>query len=124
MAAKQKKARKQPANRGTQLDVQILNDGLHLAMAWGDDWLSAIQGRLSKQYPALTSEQLDEYNTVCQEAMRFGHSMIYEVARKTLNETCAEGFDDYRRRVHSRYPWVNEGNLSSLFSQSVYYSLK
>ena len=124
MAAKQKQARKQPANRGEHLDVQILNDGLHLAMAWGGDWLAAIQGRLSSQYPALTTEQLDEYATVCQEAMRFGHSMIDAVARKTLDETCAEGFDDYRRRVHSRYPWVNEGNLSSLFSQSVYYSLK
>jgi hypothetical protein len=124
MAAKRKKARKQPANRGEQLDVQILNEGLHLAMEWGDDWLAAIQGRLSRHYPALTTEQLDEYNTVCQEAMRFGHSMISAVARKTLNETCAEGFDDYRRRVHERYPWVNEGNLSRLFSQSVYYSLK
>jgi len=124
MAAKQKKARKQPANHREHLDAQILNDGLHLAMAFGDDWLSPVQERLAKQYPALTTEQLDEYNTVCQEAMRFGHSTIYEVARKTLDKTCAEGVDDYRRRVHSIYPWVDEGNLSSLFSQSVYYSLK
>jgi len=100
---------------------QFLNDGLHLAMEWGEDWLKPIQERLSKAYPGLSKEQLDEYNTICQAAMKYGHDVTYKLAEvKGKNAS----FEEFESIMISRYPWVNSKNLSRLFSQGMYYSWK
>jgi hypothetical protein len=34
------------------MNDDILNAGLHLAMEWGEDWLTPIQERLGSSYPS------------------------------------------------------------------------
>lgn len=100
---------------------EILNTGLSLALAWGTDWLKPIQPRLAEQFPALTSDELDEVNTICQQAMRAGHQLVASLAKKDgLNVR----FSEWETEFTHHYPWVNHENLSRLFSQGMYYNLK
>jgi len=113
------KDKKTPAASATR--NASLNEGLHLAMEWGEDWLKPIQKRLSKSHPALSEDELNEINTVCQAAMRFGHSAVYELALKSGKDTKQEEFE---ATMLARYPWVSSNNLSHLFSQGMYYAWK
>jgi hypothetical protein len=99
----------------------LLNEGLHLAMEWGEDWLAPIQKRLAARHPALSKDELDEVNAICQDAMRFGHGVVYDLFSKSGMETMPE---DFEPAMIARYPWVNSKNLSRLFSQGMYYALK
>ena len=102
-------------------EEEILNDGLDLAMAFGKHWLQPIQTRLSKIYPALSEEELNEYNAKVQEAMKFGHSTVYSLAEKDGKDTKPEEFNDI---YIQKYPWVNSKNIKHLFSQGMYYAWK
>lgn len=99
----------------------LLNIGLALAMAWGKDWLTPIQPRLVEQFPALTPEELDEINAVCQQAMRAGHAMVATLAKKDGPNV---NFSKWETEFSLRYPWVSRENLGRLFSQGMYYNLK
>src|SRR5690349_17238886 len=100
---------------------RILNVGLRLAMEFGEHWLQPIQPRLSKRYPDLSTDELEEYNRICQGAMRLGHDYIYKFAEENRTEPSA---DDFKTAISSRYPWVNRANLSRLRSQGHYYAWK
>lgn len=99
----------------------LLNEGLHLAMEWGENWLKPIQERLASRYPALPKGELDEINATCQAAMRFGHDTVYDLALKLGKETKHEDFEPV---MVAKYPWVSSSNLSHLFSQGMYYAWK
>lgn len=96
---------------------RILNVGLRLAREFGEHWLQPIQGRLSKRYPDLSTDELEEYNRICQEAMR----LVYTFAEEKGSEPSA---DDFKAAISSRYPWINRANLSRLRSQGHYYARK
>lgn len=105
----------------TSLDRGILNIGLDLAMAWGEFWLQPIQGRLSATCPQLSPQQLDDYNTVCHDAMVYGQRLVYTLVERAGPDISTEG---WRRDVLARFPWVNEENLTRMFSQGMYYTMK
>ena len=84
-----------------RLRSQVLNDGLRLAMEWGEYFLRPIQERLSKLYPELSKEQLDEYETICRAAMEYGISQMYELAEKSDDSTDRE---EFRLIMVLRYP--------------------
>ncbi|MEL0169599.1 MAG: hypothetical protein VW877_15865 [Pseudomonadaceae bacterium] len=100
---------------------EILNAGLKMALEWGENWLKPIQGRLSKAYPDLKVEELNKYNSSCQAAMKFGCDTVYEMAERYGKETKQKEFEAI---FLQRYPWVNEKNLSHIFSQGMYYAWK
>ncbi|HEV2680757.1 MAG TPA: hypothetical protein VGV14_09685, partial [Rhodanobacter sp.] len=99
----------------------LLNEGLDLAMEWGKNWLKPIQDRLAFGHPELTREELDEVNAISQNAMKFGHGYVYDLALKAGKDTKKS---DLESAMQSRYPWVNARNLSHLFSQGMYYAWK
>lgn len=99
----------------------IWNDGLDMAMEWGEHLLKPIQPRLASRYPALTPAELDEINTLSQAAMKFGHDTVYRLASKSGSQTKLESFAAAMRR---RYPWVDAKNTSRLFNQGMYYAWK
>ena len=99
----------------------LLNDGLELAMNWGENWLAPIQERLHQQHRHLRPEELDELNNVCQDAMKFGHEIGYELVRERGREA---GPDEFASRVLARYSWVSAENAARLFKQSMYYAWK
>ncbi|MFZ5635975.1 MAG: hypothetical protein ACOY82_05245 [Pseudomonadota bacterium] len=111
--------------RGTETAADprsdLLNEGLHLAMAWGEDWLQPIQERLAQRHPELSRRELDEIDAICRTAMRFGHDAVYDLALKSGVDTKREDFDPI---VSTRYPWVNGRNLAQLFNQGMYYAWK
>lgn len=102
-------------------ESEILNVGLALAMEWGENWLCPIQTRLAAQFPALTAQELDEYNTRCREAMFFGFKLVLPfVKRDGLNVK----YREWEAAYLQAYPWANTANLGQLFSQAMYYSRK
>ena len=100
---------------------KILNAGLHLVMEWGENLLKPIQVRLGTHYPELSPADLDEINTICQSAMRFGHDYVYDLASISGKDTKSDSFE---RVMRERYPWIDRGNLTNLFSQGMYYAWK
>ncbi len=99
----------------------VLNDGLDLAMAFGTNWLMPIQARLAKKHPLLSESELDEYNKICQEAMKFGHQKSSKVFGVKDPKTRMSNFWE---QYNNKYPWVNEENVLRLYSQGMYYSMK
>jgi hypothetical protein len=100
---------------------ELLNEGLALAMDWGENWLAPIQERLHRAHPRLEPQALDAANATCQEAMRFGHETAYAMA---LEEGQNVRQDVFTARLLARYPWVSAENAARLFGQSTYYVWK
>jgi hypothetical protein len=113
-----RKAAQQPANPTRDA---IWNEGLYLAMEWGTDWMKPIQPRLASRYPALTPAELDELDKLCRDAMKFGHTTVYDLAESAGKDT---KYEDFARVMTRRYAWVDARNLSRLFSQGMYYAWK
>ena len=100
---------------------ELLNEGLALAMDWGESWLSPIQSRLRKLHPFLAGDELDAYNAACQGAMRLAHETVHSQLRTgTANPSLAA----LSSTVRAAYPWVSEENLERLLKQGLYYAAK
>lgn len=103
------------------LRAEQLNAGLALAMEWGENWLKPIQPRLRLRYPQLSQAELDQFNRLCQEAMKFGHDTVYELAMAAGNRVHVSDFEPVFK---ARYPWADNKNITHLFSQGMYYAWK
>ena len=101
--------------------LTLLNDGLDLAMDWGESWLAPIQPRLHKKYPWLEVHELEELNHTCRAAMNFGHELVYELRERRGGHI---GMEDFSPLLLARFSWVDPGNVSRLFGQSTYYAWK
>jgi hypothetical protein len=101
--------------------AQVRNDGLGLAMDWGEDWLSPIQARLGQRYPTLAARELDEINAECQAAMRLGHETVYALLRDGTPAASPESLEPVLRAA---FPWIDDDNVRRLFGQSLYYATK
>jgi hypothetical protein len=99
----------------------LLNDGLALAMNWGDQWLAPIQERLQAQHPWLAAAELDDLDAACQAAMRLGHETAYRLAAENAQQVDPDAFI---RSVRARFAWVDDANAERLLRQSVYYLWK
>lgn len=106
------------------MNAVILNEGLHLAMAWGEDWLKPIQARLAKLHPELSADELETYNTVCQEAMRRGCEQAKCYTAIATAEEHTTNLESFKSQIRQHHPWASDDNLSRLFSQGIYYALK
>jgi len=90
----------------------------------GNEWLQPIQERLSKLYPELTTEELNNYNEICQEAMEHGHRLaakatagrqlsnsIFQKDKENQAKSETE-FQELRAEFPSelkiKYSWVDE----------------
>ncbi len=102
-------------------DDELLNEGLGLAMNWGEAWLSPINARLHRLHPYLAAGELEELNVACQGAMR----CAYEAVHVMLGDgSQALSVDKLAPIVRAGYPWMNDENLARLLSQGVYYAAK
>lgn len=104
-------------------DPSILNDGLELAMEFGEHWLEPVQERLGLLYPTLSATALNGYDERCREAMNAGHRVVAEVLAE-LGEFHEGAHALFAERLLARYSWVSTSNLSRLFSQGCYYAMK
>lgn len=90
-------------------------------MEWGTDWLRPIQERLSRIAPDLTEEELDYFNSICQEAMKFGHDKMHELAEK---QGSSVDIDEFSGIFKQRFAWASKENIAHCFSQGMYYAWK
>ena len=97
---------------------EVLNHGLKLAMAFGKEWMQPIQTRLVKKYPELTKEEQDEYNSICQKAMRYGHDKMYSFAENERKNVSQEEFNKY---LLKEFSWVNDKIIKDVYNQGLYY---
>lgn len=98
-----------------------MNYALDLAQEWGEEWLKPTQERLQKAYPNLSQTELDRLNSIAQDAMKFGHDLVYSMAEKE-GKNISEG--TWHEAYTARYPWVDKKNLRHLFSTGKYYAWK
>ncbi|QDF76651.1 MULTISPECIES: hypothetical protein [Shewanella] len=110
-----------PFRKKEYTDEELLNEAFHLAMAWGKDWLQPVQGRLAKAHPQLTEKELDHYNFLVQEAMKFGHDQVYSMAEIHGRQTSEK---EFAKVFSSKFPWANGKNISHCFNQGMYYAWK
>ena len=106
------------------MNETILNQGLSLAMEWGEHWLKPIQERLAVLHPELSKEELDGYNEVCRQAMFEGFEILYTLANPNQGENSSDVSTDRMGWMMEKYPWINKDNLSRLYSQGMYYAMK
>ena len=99
----------------------LLNEGLELAMDWGENWLAPVQERLHRKHPKLQRTELDEVNAACQQAMKLGHDTAYGLVRRKGKDATQ---DEFTQAVLASYPWVTAANAARLFNQSMYYAWK
>lgn len=97
-----------------------------MAIEFGKHWLQPIQERLSKKFPHLSEEELDNYDQICRVAREIGSKDVYDKLSSicdsggTIKENDLEdGFNQY---MISQYPWISSENLRALFKQSCYYA--
>ena len=55
--------------------------------------------------------------------MKFGHREVASALVKTRADH-EKAFELFRQAVRTRYSWIDEQNLSHLFSQGCYYAMK
>lgn len=99
----------------------LLNEGLALAMDWGENWLAPIQGRLRQAHAHLQPPELDDLNASCQQAMKFGHETVHALVLKNGTNVSQ---DEFTALFLARYPWASAESTARLFSQSIYYAWK
>ena len=99
----------------------LLNEGLALAMDWGDNWLSPIQARLHKLHPSLSAAELEECNATCQSAMHLAYEAVHASIRDGSSAVSLEALASI---VRARHPWVDDENLARLLRQGIYYAAK
>lgn len=92
-------------------------------MEFGDHWLQPIQKRLATKFPSLSSAELDAYNSVCREAMLYGHQQVV-VKLLEAKDDAERHYELVSAAIRLEYPWITKKNLGRLFSQGCYYALK
>jgi len=112
----------------TSTEIEILNSGLEFAMEFGKNWLKPVQQRLLSKYGVITQDELDKYDQVSREVMNSGHKYIYDSLSKLYDDQHKIGKDKLQEAFNAfildKYKWVNQDNLSHLFSQGCYYAWK
>ncbi len=104
-------------------DEVISNEGLSLAMEFGEHWLQPIQARLGELFPHLSQAELDAYDAHCRDTMDEGHSLVASVLVECGGPT-EDAQPRFRERLLSKYAWISPNNAGRLFSQGCYYALK
>jgi hypothetical protein len=100
---------------------ELLNEGLGLAMNWGDSWLSPINARLQELHPHLGADEIEACNAACQGAMR----LAFETVHTSMGgESKSLSVDALAPIVRARYPWVSDENVARLLTQGTYYAAK
>jgi hypothetical protein len=103
----------------TELSAETLNQGLNMALEWGENFGKPIGPRLAALYPELSAEQLEKCEKVCEEVKSFAFQVLYELYGAGHKDPTAA---QYHNVVRAKYPWVSSENLSRLLTQGRYYA--
>jgi len=106
-----------------ELDPNILNLGLSLAIPEQGRWCLPIQYPLGGKYPKLSPAELDHYHEVCQSIIKTGITLTYQPknypryrAILPVSRTQTQSWTNYRAGMQNHYPWISNSNLYAIFS--------
>ena len=108
----------------TNVSNKILNIGLDFSMEFGENWLKPINKRLQNKFPYLTSDELEECNTICNEVNKTANNFVYENPIKGKPEIQFVDFAEFENFMKQKFDWISIKNLKRLYSQSCYYAFK
>lgn len=103
---------------------EILNTALEMSMEFGENWLKPIHERIHKKYPNISSEDLDELNSICKKVNQSANNYVYENVSVINGEIKFVDFDKFKNDILLKYNWISKINLSHFYSQSCYYAMK
>lgn len=106
------------------LSDRILNDGLELHMEFGENWLTDIDNRLSEKHSELSEFDLREADKLCRKIAKISNDFISKNPIKKDGKVVFLDYSEFKTYILNKYGWVNERNLSQLYSQSCYYAMK
>jgi len=106
------------------LSDEILNVGLKFSMEFGENWLVDIDDRLANLYPEISVSDLRVCDKLCRKINKIAHSYISENPIKKDNKLIPIDISEFKNFMLERYDWIDDENMSRLYSQSCYYSLK
>lgn len=110
--------------QGERGKERILNIALSMCLEFGEHMGKPIQSRLAAVFPDLSSNELDEYNTVCESVKNLGYDRIYSLQNKkdsNVPEIILK--EEWKTEMLKSHPWINEDNLQSMYSQGMYYAM-
>lgn len=102
----------------------ILNDGLKLHMEFGENWQTDIDSRLSKKYSELSESDLRKADDLCRKIAKNANDFVRKNPVKKEGKIEFIDSSSFKTYMLNQYNWINEENLSQLYSQSCYYAMK
>ena len=106
------------------LSNNILNNGLELHLEFGENWLTDIDDRLSEKFPGLSKYDLRKCDNLCRKTAKIANSFVCNNPIKEKGKVKFIDSSDFKIYMLNQYDWINEKNLSHLYSQSCYYAMK
>lgn len=97
---------------------ELLNGALLMSLEWGESWGKPLPPRLQARYTHLTGADADALSAWCDEVKNFAFALI----EKEYPETMANRPGTARAQIKTRYPQVDDDNLSRLHNQGMYYA--
>jgi hypothetical protein len=106
----------------------ILNEGMQIAMEFGENWLQPIGQRLKSEFDHISDSEAIEYDNLCRNARDEAHNFMLEALgkladehRTIMNQEFKLQFDSY---INNYFDWMNKANIKKLYSQGMYYAYK
>lgn len=100
---------------------EIENFALNLSLEFGKHFGRKINNRMELKFPKLTSEELENYQTLCEEIKTECWNCIEPNSTKINTAKLSEILNE---KIFEKYSWINERNKRRLISQFSYYFWK
>ena len=102
-------------------ESEMLNYCLSLAQEWGPNWMKRIDKSLIKLYPNISVDRVKYYTDISDEAMKFG----YDLTSRLIDSHGEKGARlIFKEKLLEKYIWIDDNNVSHLFSTGTYYHFK
>lgn len=95
----------------------ILNAALAMELEWGDPRENPRDARLKRLYPGLSNSRVTEIFLLCSKVGMFGTGATYHLI---MDETRDPSSALVGEIVRVQYPWVNDENISRMYSTGAY----
>lgn len=99
-----------------EMDAKLANRALDLSMDWGEDFCKPTQPRMAKLYPKLSLAELDAYDALARTVTQFANRLLYDSPHTAMQ--------DFAAVIRQKFSWVTRENISRMYGQGTYFSMK
>lgn len=103
------------------MDPAISNSALKISLTWGPERSTPVATRIAAAHPHLSPADISalEKQSSQVESAAWG-SVVEHMKAHGNNDPAAR--ETWRKPLLAKWPWLNEDNLSSLWTQGCYYA--